>query len=164
MLKTFILASTMLVAAPAFAQEAKPAQTAPATSETAPATDDAAPASTAEPAAPATAQTSPAPAQPATAAAQPAPAETAVATSVDQVAQAVDRDWATYDKNGDSALDKTEFTTWMVTLRKAAEPAFVETSPEAKTWETQAFAAADADKSASINKQELTTFMTPKPS
>lgn len=175
MLKTLILATSMLVAIPAFAQDAKPAQTAPvqeqtapATQEAAPATDDAAPGQTVEQTpAQASAATPPAAtpqaaapaAQPATAAAQPAPAATQ-----SQVAEAVGREWATYDKDGDSKLTKAEFGAWMTGLRTAAEPNFKPGTPEAAAWEAQAFTAADADKSASVNKQELTVFLTPKAS
>ena len=173
MLKSIILATSMLVAVPAFAQDAKPIETAPAqeqtapvTQEAAPVTDDAAPAQTAETATAATPQTTPAPtepAQPATAAAQPAPT-TQPAASQDQVAQAVGAQWGSYDKDGDSKLSKAEFGAWMTGLRSAAEPNFKPGTPEAATWEAQAFASADADKSASVNKQELTAFLTPKAS
>ena len=198
MFKAVLLATSMLVAAPVFAQDApkpaesQPAQEAPATtSETAPVTDDAAPDATADQTATAAAapQTAPATtgqrtplpqpaemaAQPApataaepapaeTAAAQPAPAAAQPASTQDQVAEAVGRDFGTYDKDADGALNATEFASWMGTLRKAAEPSFAPESPEAKTWSAQAFTSADADKSASINKDELTTFLTPKPS
>lgn len=193
MLKTVLLATSMLVAAPVFAQdkpattEAQPGQETPAaTMPATPTTDDAAPDAAAAP--DATAQATPTPnaqtaqptAQPAEMAAQPAPAQptasepatataaaepaTQPAASQDQVAQAVGRDFGTYDKDADGSLNATEFASWMGTLRKAAEPTFAPDSPEAKTWAQQAFTSADADKSASVNKQELTTFLTPKPS
>ncbi|MES2987029.1 MAG: EF-hand domain-containing protein [Pseudomonadota bacterium] len=122
-------------------------------------------AETAQPTAMATQQTPATPAQPAaeTAAAQPAPTEQP-ASSQEQVAMAVGRDFGTYDTDADGALNAAEFGTWMGTLRKAAEPTFVAESPEAKTWAAQAFTSADADKSASVNKQELTKFLTPKAS
>ncbi|RYY22905.1 MAG: calcium-binding protein [Sphingomonadales bacterium] len=187
MLKTILLATSMLVAAPVFAQDApatvdtQPAQEAPMTTAETPAettvVDDAAPAqaATATPEgnpteapaemaaqpAPATTPASPAPVE--TAAAQPAPTEQP-ASSQEQVAIAVGRDFGTYDKDADGALSAVEFTDWMGALRKAAEPSFAPESPEAKTWAAQAFTSADADKSASVNKQELTTFLTPKPS
>jgi outer membrane biosynthesis protein TonB len=184
MLKAVFLATSMLIAAPVFAQdmpkpaESQPAQQAPTTTpEAAPVTDDAAPDAatdqtaaaapqTTEPAAqPAemAAQPTPAPAPAETAAAQPAPAAQPASTQ-DQVANAVGRDFGTYDTDADGALSATEFASWMGTLRKAAEPSFAPDSAEAKTWATQAFTSADADKSATINKQELTVFLTPKPS
>jgi hypothetical protein len=200
MLKTLFLASSMLVAVPAFAQDAKPAETIPPTEQTEPADQAATPvageATAAQPApqstpAPVTetAQPTPsvapaeqpadlasqpsapetpeaAPAQPAeTAAAQPAPAPAQQpAANEGQVAEAVTRDFGTYDKDANGALSQAEFGSWMSTLRKASEPAFKPGTPEATSWEQQAFTAADADKNASVNQSELTTFLTPKPS
>jgi hypothetical protein len=215
MLKQFLLASSMLIAAPAFAQDAPASantqsqtQTPPAAPETAPAPDanrgtqgagtvsdtapgeavdaDAVPADPA-PAADA-AQPSPAPAQPAQPAdaapapaqpsnAQPAPtppqpgtatpnttATAQPATTQDQVAQAVTRDFGTYDKDANGALSQAEFGAWMVTLRKASEPAFQPGTPAATAWLNQAFAATDADKNKTVTQAELTSFLTPKPS
>lgn len=178
MLKTVILATSMLVAAPVFAQdkpvakESMPTQAKTADNmETTPATDDAAPDAKAAPvAAAATPQANPAPA---TQAAQPSPAQAtgpAVAEaskpgpSQEQVAQAVGRDFAKYDKDANGNLNAQEFGVWMSSLRKAAEPAFVPGSPEATAWAAQAFTSADIDKSASVNRQELTVFLTPKAS
>lgn len=178
MLKTVILATSMLVAAPVFAQdksvakESMPTQAKPADNmESTPTTDDAAPDAKAAPvAAAATPQANPAPA---TQAAQPSPAqatEPAVAEaskpgpSQEQVAQAVGRDFAKYDKDANGNLNAQEFGVWMSSLRKAAEPAFVPGSPEATAWAAQAFTSADIDKSASVNRQELTVFLTPKAS
>ncbi|RYD54130.1 MAG: calcium-binding protein [Sphingomonadales bacterium] len=186
MLKNILLASSMMIAVPAFAQDTKPAQPAPPTQDAAPMTadtttaapvaDDAAPAQTAEQTAmPATtpqtapAQTAATPqASPAPGAEAAQPAQTAavepVKPSQEQIAQAVGRDWAGYDADKNDQLSAAEFGNWMSTLRKASEPSFTPGSPEAKAWETQAFTAADADKSASVNKQELTSFLMPKAS
>lgn len=181
MLKTIILATSMLVAAPVFAQdkpvakESMPTQAKPADNmESTPATDDAAPDAKAAPvAAAATPQANPAPA---TQAAQASPAQAAPAQppapaeaakpgpSQEQVAQAVGRDFAKYDKDANGNLNAQEFGVWMSSLRKAAEPAFVPGSPEATAWAAQAFTSADIDKSASVNRQELTVFLTPKAS
>lgn len=193
MLKYVLLATSVAIASPAFAQDAtpsQPTQTAPAQTmpdANAPAekppTGDVSAAAQTAPAqdATTTAQTAPMPAEPATApteqaqampdAATPAqqPTESASTTPAtqpaatqDQVAQAVGREFGSYDKNGDGSLDKTEFAAWMGALRKASEPSFNAGSPEAATWTAQAFTAADADKSASVNQSELTTFLTPK--
>lgn len=186
MLKYILLASTVVIAQPALAQDAQPAETTqpapdttaepvtePAEAATAP-VQPAAPAP-AEPAAatqtvqqePATAPVTPAepvPAQPAQQA-QAAPAESkSVATTPDQVAAAVKTEFPTYDLDKNAGLNKSEFTAWIGTLRKANEPAFQPNSPEATAWFTQAFSQADADKSASISEAELSTFLTPKPS
>ncbi|MCX8475930.1 MAG: calcium-binding protein [Sphingomonas sp.] len=165
-------------------QQTPPANQAPATA------DDAAPgtqgAGTVEEApaatpAPATEAAQPTPTQPATPGqpAQPgtplqpdaAPggtsgAGTAVAQPAAngaQVAQAVGRDFGTYDKDANGALNDAEFGTWMSSLRKAAEPGFVPGSADANVWLGQAFASADVDRSKSVSQVELATFLTPKP-
>lgn len=136
----------------------QPAQPAPAQgvaqSTGTPATPtEAAPAATASAAQPGTEPAA------ATAAATPAAAP---ATSQEQVAQAVGRDFGGYDKDADGKLSKAEFSDWMGSLRKAAEPGFQPGSAEATTWASQAFTNADTDKNAAVNKQELTVFLTPK--
>lgn len=182
MLKPMLLATSMMFAIPAFAQEApaqdKPVQTAPAPEQATPpvTSDDQAPGAQDQATA---AQTAPAqPTQPAQGVAQDTgtttPADTAAqpvasasatpAATQEQVAQAVGRDFGTYDKDADGKLNATEFAAWMGTLRKASEPSFQPGTPEATTWASQAFTSADTDKSASVNKQELTVFLTPKPS
>jgi hypothetical protein len=179
MLKYVLLATTMCIATPALAQEIPQPDTQmqdqKPVSEPAPDSQDKpmpaeAPKPTAMPATPApataAAQPTPAPATPAApvVAAQPAPATPAQpATQQDQVAQIVSMEFAAYDKDGNGALDQTEFGTWMVALRVKAQPGFVADSPEGKAWVAAAFTQADADKSASVNMAELTTFLTPKP-
>lgn len=175
MLKAILLATSVLVAAPAFAQD-KPAtdttQTQPQTAapnQTAPAPADPAAATPADPAA--TAQATPAPA---TETAQPTPSQPAAqaaaepaaqpAATQDQVAQAVNRDFGTYDKDANGTLSQAEFGTWISTLRKAAEPTFQPGTPDANSWVGKAFAATDADKNKTVDKAELTTFLTPKAS
>ncbi|MEP9361208.1 calcium-binding protein [Sphingomonas sp. KR3-1] len=182
MLKPVLLATSILFAVPAIAQETpaqdntQPTQNAPAPDQTATpvVTDDKAPAAQDQAT---TAQAAPAPAQPVTQPAQGVAQETTPAAPAaqptgsasatpaatqEQVAQAVGRDFGTYDKDGDGKLNATEFAAWMGNLRKAAEPTFQPGTPEATTWTAQAFTSADTDKSASVNKQELTVFLTPK--
>jgi uncharacterized membrane protein len=173
MLKTILLATSVLVATPAFAQDKPATDTVPAQEQTA-TPDQTAPAPDAATATPAdaatTAQANPAPA---TATAQPTPSQPAAQASAepaaqpaatqDQVAQAVNRDFGTYDKDANGTLSQAEFGTWIGTLRKAAEPTFQPGTPAADTWIGQAFAASDADKNKSVDKAELTTFLTPKP-
>jgi hypothetical protein len=192
MLKYVLLATTVAIASPAFAQDAPaPATTvapqeAPVSEPAAPVTDaapapaeaaqptanpqpataaaqptPAQPATEAEPAAAAAAPAQPAAAQPATAAALPAPGEPA--TNATQVAAVVTQEFPKYDQDSSGSLDKTEFGTWMVALRKAAQPAFQPGSAEANTWLGQAFTQADTDKNATINQGELTVFLSPKP-
>lgn len=200
MLKTLLLASSFMIAVPAFAQDApgggiKQQMPAPPTDQTSPSTsDDAAPgtqgAGTAEEAdaAPTTspapaaeaAQPTPdgsapasatSPAQPTTTPENPTAATTttpktaaAVASTQGQVAQAIGREFAAYDKDANGALNKTEFNSWMVALRRASEPGFQSGSSEANTWLTNAFATSDTDKSGAVSTAELTSFLTPKAS
>lgn len=187
MLKYVLLAATACIASPAFAQDAPPAPATAATQQTPPAADQSAPppaetktaaptpdpqpataaaqptpTDATAPAQPATADAAPAtPAQPATAAAAPAPAQPA--TSQTQVAQVVSQEFGTYDKDASGALDKAEFSSWLVALRKASEPAFSGDDAAGKTWLAQAFTQADTDKNANVSQAELTTFLTPKP-
>ncbi|MGC6400555.1 hypothetical protein ACNI3Q_08255 [Sphingomonas sp. FW199] len=136
MLKTIMLAGAALIATPAIAQDMQQAPADPAAG---------------------TAQTAPAPEQ--TAPEQAAPAQDQPATTADQVAQVIDADWAKYDVDGNSELSKEEFGTWLGTLRKASEPGADLASAEMQGWMGQAFAAADADKSSSVSKPELTKFL-----
>ncbi|MES2097352.1 MAG: EF-hand domain-containing protein [Pseudomonadota bacterium] len=190
MLKHVLLAGSMLIAAPAFAQTAPATTNTPAAPQTTPAmpatpapmtppaadpaappVDAAPPATTAatppaapvaDPMAPApNAQAAtPAPADPATAAAAPAPAAPAGATAPAgaQVADIVGKEFPVYDKNGNGTLSKAEFGTWMLALKKTADPAAKDDAAN-KAWTTGAFATADTDKSKSISKDELTNFL-----
>jgi hypothetical protein len=184
MLKTILLATSFIVAAPAFAQDRPatdtqqtPVQTATPADPATPATADAAktaptpnpdPATqAAQPSPTTTAQQPATPADPAakreeSAAAQPATGQPA--TTPDQVAQAVNTQFGTYDKDANGTLNQAEFSQWMGALRKASDPSFEAGSPEGQSWINQAFAATDADKNQSIDKTELTSFLTPKAS
>lgn len=191
MLKAILLASSMMIAAPALAQQVPagdttqhpPQENAPPTRDDmtgAPAkpgttgagvADEASPSERAtefEPGqpAPATETAQPTPEAPAGAnapdAASAQPATSMPATSAEQVAQAVGRQFAGYDKDSDGALNRAEFGAWMVALRQASEPGFTPGSPEAESWTAQAFAASDTDKSQSISQSELAAFLTPK--
>jgi hypothetical protein len=153
MIKTILLAGTMIVAAPAIAQ------TAPAKAPTA-----ATPAQTAPTTAPAgtTGATTAAPSE------QIAPVDTAPVQAADastappaqsQVAQVVEQQFATYDKDGNGALSKTEFASWMTALKSQSAAAPKETPAQATAWNDAAFKQADGDKSATVSKTELTGFL-----
>ena len=106
----------------------------------------------ATPAAPASTQTTPdAGAVAGTAAAQPA--------SGDAVAQAVDQQFASYDKDGNGTLSKTEFGDWMVALKSQSDPATKADSATTKQWVGAAFAQADKNKSQTLTKTELVGFL-----
>ena len=152
MMKRILLASAVMMSAPAFAQDAAPAQ------ETAPAAQTA-------PANPATAAADPsitatqaAPADPATQTAQTT-AEAGQPASGAQIAQIVEAEFPKYDKDGKGQLTEKQFGEWMVALRSASEPGVTADKPEVKSWIKQAFAQADKDKSKAVTKAELTSFL-----
>ena len=134
MLKQMLLIGAAAVSFPALAQAAPPAS------------DPTAPPPASEPA--------PAP----DASTQPAPASGQPATAT-QVAQIVEQEFPTYDADSTGDLNEAEFGAWMKKLRAATDPAADTESAEVKTWIGQAFAAADSDKSKSVSKTELTSFL-----
>jgi hypothetical protein len=156
MLKYILLAGTVALSVPAFAQD-KPVgsqaapMTQPAPAQTMPTAADPAQAQPASPANPTTAQDAP----------QAAPAQTAAqpASKADQVAQVVNAEFPTYDKDSNGSLNKTEFAAWMVALRKASDPTIKPESAATKKWIGDAFAQADTDKNMSISKTELEGFL-----
>ena len=154
MLKMILLAGTMTIAAPALAQTMAPAdpgvQTAPQTTTVDPSTT--VPQTAVDPATSTTA--------PATAAAPAQTAEAAPAADGTQVASAVDTQFGTYDKNADGKLSQAEFSSWMVALKTASDPATKAGSAETKKWVGAAFAQADTDKNKSLDKAEVTGFLT----
>ncbi|MDJ0275794.1 EF-hand domain-containing protein [Sphingomonas sp. 2R-10] len=155
-MKRILLASAMVVSAPAFAQDAAPAQTTAPAAQAAPATPQAAPAD------PSIAATQAAPAtqpDPATQTAQTT-AEAGQPASGTQIAQIVEAEFPKYDKDGKGQLNEKQFGEWMVALRSASEPGVTADKPEVKSWIKQAFAQADKDKSRAVTKAELTSFLT----
>lgn len=163
MIKSMMLAGAVLCAAPVMAQQtstATPGNTVPTpVQSTAPAAPSAS--------APMTAQAAPAAPVASTDPAQPAPTTptsgsataSAPATSASQVAQVVDKEFASYDKDGNGTLSASEFDAWMVALKQASDPATKATDPAVVKWNQAAFAQADADKSKSVSKAELTGFL-----
>ncbi|MGN5374694.1 EF-hand domain-containing protein [Sphingomonas hankookensis] len=154
-MKRILLASAMIVAAPAFAQDAVPSQTTAPATQPAPAT----PATT--PVDPSVAATQAAPAtqpDPATQTAQTT-AEAGQPASGTQIAQIVEAEFPKYDKDGKGQLTEQQFGEWMVALRSASEPGVTAEKPEVKSWIKQAFAQADKDRSKAVTKAELTTFL-----
>jgi hypothetical protein len=167
MLKYVLLAGAMTIAAPAMAQTAAPTAANPAPDSTTTPVAPATPATTTD-AAPATATVPGATAQAAPASPQTtgaAPMQQAAATLTEQpatgsqVAQVVDSEFPTYDKDSDGNLNQIEFSAWMVALKTKSDPATKADSPATKKWNTAAFVQADADKSKSVSKDELTGFL-----
>lgn len=181
MIKSILLASAVMISAPVLAQEAPAQETPPAAQEQAPppaAEEPAAPAEAAVPAEqPAETAQQPQeatpPAEPTAPAEQPAqtaqqqpepqaaPQQGQQPANAAQIAAVVDQGFPTYDKDADGDLKAEEFGSWMVALRSASEPAFKGESAADKQWLSAALAQADTDKSGTINKQELKTFLTP---
>ena len=164
MIKSILLAGAVMISAPVLAQEAPAQETPPAPAEQ-PAQPAEAPVATEQPAE--TAQqpqeaTPAAPAeQPAQAAEQAAPAQGQQPANATQIAAVVDQGFPTYDKDADGSLKAEEFSSWMVALRSASEPAFKGESAADKQWLSAALAPADKDKSGGVNKEEFKTFLTP---
>lgn len=134
MIRTMLLTSAFFLAAPALAQD----MTAP---------------SPATPAAPAAAPSAP-PSQQAPQAAKPT-------NPADAVASIVDTEFPAYDANGDGQLDQAEFARWMTALKDQEMKATGKQLPQDQVmaWASGAFTTADADKSTSISKPELVSYL-----
>ena len=179
MLTQVLIAGTMMIAGPALGQVAQSTRPAPATSAQDQSTTVDRSATTADTQAtsqapmqstqgsdtPQAAQATP-PDQPTAAPdaqaaqAQPAPSASGQpAAGNSAVAQVVDQGWSTYDKNGDGKLSESEFGAWMVALKQQSDPATKATSPATRKYVATAFAQADKDKSRSVSKGELTSFL-----
>lgn len=136
----------------------------PPSDTTMPPADTTTPVDPATPADPATTPADPAaPTDPSTPpASDPAasdPAAGGTSATPDQVAQIVNQEFPTYDADATNELNETEFATWMKKLRTATDPTVDPESEQVKSWVGQAFAAADADKSGGVTKEELTGFL-----
>lgn len=140
MLKSLMLASAVLIAAPALAQNAdttaNPNAATPAT-----------------PAAPAQDGQAAQPASPAQPSAQAQPN----ANPADAVAAVVAADWNTYDTDKNGALSKEEFARWMIALREKSPQQ--QPVADINAWTNAAFAQADKDKSSTVTQTELQAFL-----
>lgn len=90
------------------------------------------------------------------------PAQNATpASPTDTVASIVNTEFPAYDANNDGQLDKAEFSRWMLALKNQEMKSTGQTLPPEKIteWADGAFATADADKSASISKPELISYL-----
>lgn len=105
---------------------------------------------------PALAQEAPAP--PAGAA---APSDMTPAAPANSIAAIVETEFPAYDGNSDGQLDKAEFSRWMIALKDQEMKAGGTTMPPADVtaWVDGAFVTADADKSISVSKPELITYL-----
>jgi hypothetical protein len=144
MIRVLLCSTALILAAPAIAQTAAPAQQDPAAALPEPAAPQSAtPAAPADPAAPAEAQGA-TPANPA-----------------NSVAAIVDSEFPAYDANKDGQLDQAEFGKWMVALKDQEMKATGKSLPPAEVtaWANGAFTSADADKSTAVSKTELVTYL-----
>lgn len=104
-------------------------------------------------------------ASPAGSSPQSAPAELQPSGSTpetnDSVASIVNSEFPAYDANNDGKLDKPEFARWMVALKEQEMKTTGKTlaPAEVTAWADGAFATADVDKSVSISKPELITYL-----
>lgn len=167
MIRHMLFAGAAALSFPALAQDMPPAgddaMTTPAQTEAAPMSDPTQP-GTPDTATPPTDPTAPTPTDPtapvdttAPPAGEAAPSGTAATPT--QVAQIVEQEFSIYDADASGELSDAEFGSWMKKLRAATDPTVDPESEAVKTWVGQAFAAADTDTSAGINKEELTAFL-----
>ncbi len=68
-------------------------------------------------------------------------------------------EFPTYDKDGNGALDASEFGTWMMALKEKSGAATMSAADKA-AWLKQAFATADADKNKGVTEPELIAYLT----
>lgn len=142
MIRTLLFTTALAVATPALAQQTTtPGQATTPTSPTAPATA--------------------APADPTAAGQAAQPQQATPASPANAVASIVDTEFPAYDANNDGSLDKAEFSRWMVALKDQEMKATGKSLPaeQVTAWATGAFTTADADKSTTITKPELVTYL-----
>lgn len=77
------------------------------------------------------------------------------------VASIVDSEFPAYDANSDGQLDQSEFSRWMVALKDQEMKATGSSLPpeQVTAWANGAFTTADKDKSSSISKPELISYL-----
>jgi Ca2+-binding EF-hand superfamily protein len=87
--------------------------------------------------------------------ARPAP------TPASTVASIVNSEFAAYDTDKDGVLDEAEFSRWMVALKDEEMKSTGKALPQEQVmaWASGAFTTADADKSATVSKPELVTYL-----
>lgn len=135
MVRFFLCSAMLAISAPAIAQDVAPAS--PQAADPAP--------------------TSPQAAEPA----PTSPQATTPSNPADAVASVVEGEFPSYDANGDGQLDQAEFGRWMTALKEQEMKATGKTLPPAEVtaWASGAFTTADTDKSASVSKVELVSYL-----
>ncbi len=112
--------------------------------------------------APAMAQTAPEQgAMPAVPASPVQPQPASPANPANAVASIVDSEFPAYDANKDGQLDQSEFARWMVALKTQEMKATGSQLPtdQVMAWANGAFSTADKDKSVSVSKPELISYL-----
>jgi EF hand len=89
------------------------------------------------------------------------PAQGPAPSPANSIASIVDTEFPAYDANNDGQLDKAEFARWMVALKdqEMKSTGKVLTPAEVSAWADGAFNTADTDKSISVSKPELITYL-----
>lgn len=103
----------------------------------------------------------PAAAQTGAATQQPVPGNSQAGATGDAVVSIVETEFPAYDQNNDGQLDKAEFSRWMVALKDQEMKATGRTlgPDQVSAWAEGAFVTADADKSISVSKPELISYL-----
>lgn len=88
-------------------------------------------------------------------------AGTAAGSASSQTAQIVESEFPVYDHDQSGALDAGEFSKWLVALKQQDLKTSGKTmsDTELNAWVSAAFATADADRSTTVSKDELTTYL-----
>ncbi len=91
----------------------------------------------------------------------PAAASNSAGNPATAVASIVDSEFPAYDANSDGQLDQGEFSRWMVALKDQEMKATGSSLPpeQVTAWANGAFTTADKDKSSSISKPELISYL-----
>lgn len=91
----------------------------------------------------------------------PGGAQATAPSPADTVASIVDSEFPAYDANGDGQLDKAEFSRWMVALKdqEMKSNGAKLAAADVATWADGAFKTADIDKSVSVSKPELISYL-----
>lgn len=76
----------------------------------------------------------------------------------DQVKAVIEQQFTGYDLDSSGTLDKAEFAAWMNALKARAPGGRVAAQADPR-WNDAAFRRADADRSASVTRQELASFL-----
>lgn len=85
----------------------------------------------------------------------------AAGSAASQTAQVVESEFPVYDADRSGYLNASEFSKWLVTLKQQDLKTSGKTmsNTEMNAWVSAAFATADADRSTTVSKDELTGYL-----